>query len=489
LCPPDVREFGPLSTNVLASSRAKSHLYCYRASKTSHNCIAAMPRKTFTNHEKLSFLATAKERRAKGEPLRSIARSMNVQAKQLREWERSSESLVMTRTTAKSICTGRKSVLTCIEDELLAWISSMREQGKVVSVKMAVLKASDLDPNFRHKSYRAKDQCMRRFLTAQKARGERISTTDKAKASIAELIEEDYCVVVSEVPTMPGNLKKQKRWYTVEEAWKMKHTAAVDRNSTRKKEAAYQFVFPRLRCEDCCPWGSSGIPIGDEQYFHDCSYTKRWYDTQFISAFCSMVAHDAHLTPPKLKSEKFPQMVLCPFPHAAVELNQTKKVKPGVTHLVATVFANLHYAVLKFTLEDKSISVYDGLNYKITTWTNHVVHILKKYSLASLKSRSKISYSQSTEGLPYSHTAQLVTITIGDEIWTMRNKYFHRQKDAFNCGPIACLKVMEIFGIIDEGEIENIRERKGGYRVVVMSHFRDLIQRWNKHLMVEMGSN
>ncbi len=82
-----------------------------------------MPRKTFTNHEKLSFLAIVKERRAKGEALRSIARSLKVEAKQLRQWANASAQLSESRSTAKSTNTGPKSVLLAsIRDELLSWI-------------------------------------------------------------------------------------------------------------------------------------------------------------------------------------------------------------------------------------------------------------------------------------------------------------------------------------------------------------------------------
>jgi hypothetical protein len=34
------------------------------------------------------------------------------------------------------------------------------------------------------------------------------------------------------------------------------------------------------------------------------------------------------------------------------------------------------------------------------------------------------------------------------EQWRLERGYFIHQMDGFNCGPIACLKLMELFGII-----------------------------------------
>jgi Ulp1 family protease len=170
---------------------------CVEASHNCHNCIVAMARKTFTNHEKLSFLSIVKERRAKGESLRSIARSLHVQPKQLRQWAASSAQLTEAPSTAKTVRTakskqtGRKSSLANIEEELVSWIAEMGEKGKTVSIKLAVQKASELDPTFRHKSEKAKQECLRYFFRAQKSCGERISTTDEAKASIEKTNEED----------------------------------------------------------------------------------------------------------------------------------------------------------------------------------------------------------------------------------------------------------------------------------------------------------
>jgi hypothetical protein len=54
------------------------------------------------------------------------------------------------------------------------------------------------------------------------------------------------------------------------------------------------------------------------------------------------------------------------------------------------------------------------------------------------------------------------------------------QGDGVSCGPIACLKVMEIYGFIPEGSIKTIR----GYRHVVMDYFNECVSRYDNVLKV-----
>ncbi len=60
------------------------------------------------------------------------------------------------------------------------------------------------------------------------------------------------------------------------------------------------------------------------------------------------------------------------------------------------------------------------------------------------------------------------------------------QGDNVSCGPIACLKLMEIYGIIPVGSIEEIGESDRGYRHVVMDYYNDCVIRFNDVLKVEI---
>ncbi len=58
-----------------------------------------------------------------------------------------------------------------------------------------------------------------------------------------------------------------------------------------------------------------------------------------------------------------------------------------------------------------------------------------------------------------------------------------------SCGPIACLKLMEIYGFIKEGSIARIGESIHGYRPLVMDYFNYCVRRYNNDLKVKVCTN
>ena len=49
-------------------------------------------------------------------------------------------------------------------------------------------------------------------------------------------------------------------------------------------------------------------------------------------------------------------------------------------------------------------------------------------------------------------------------------------RDRFNCGPIACLKVLELYGFIPTNSIATIAQKKHGYRGVVMPFYERMLE-------------
>ena len=58
------------------------------------------------------------------------------------------------------------------------------------------------------------------------------------------------------------------------------------------------------------------------------------------------------------------------------------------------------------------------------------------------------------------------------------------QGDGVSCGPIACLKVMEIYCFLPVGSIETIGESACGYRHVVMDYYNECVSRYDNVLKV-----
>ena len=60
------------------------------------------------------------------------------------------------------------------------------------------------------------------------------------------------------------------------------------------------------------------------------------------------------------------------------------------------------------------------------------------------------------------------------------------QGDGVSCGPIACLKLMEIYGLIEVDSIETIGEFARKYWHVVMDYYNDCVSRFDNILKVEV---
>ncbi len=75
-----------------------------------------------------------------------------------------------------------------------------------------------------------------------------------------------------------------------------------------------------------------------------------------------------------------------------------------------------------------------------------------------------------------------------DESWHVQNKQSYVQGDGVSCGPISCLKLMEIYEVLPVGSIETIGESTPGYRHVVMDYYNynDCVSRYNDVLKVEI---
>ncbi len=51
-------------------------------------------------------------------------------------------------------------------------------------------------------------------------------------------------------------------------------------------------------------------------------------------------------------------------------------------------------------------------------------------------------------------------IIISMQKWQLERGYFLHQSDGNNCGPIACLKIMELFCVIDDEEAREVYKKK-----------------------------
>ena len=70
--------------------------------------------------------------------------------------------------------------------------------------------------------------------------------------------------------------------------------------------------------------------------------------------------------------------------------------------------------------------------------------------------------------------------------WKVTNDRSYKQSDGVSCGPIACLKVMEIYGIVQPGRVEFLSNFHNGDRTTVMDYYADCVEKYNDGIKAEL---
>jgi hypothetical protein len=74
----------------------------------------------------------------------------------------------------------------------------------------------------------------------------------------------------------------------------------------------------------------------------------------------------------------------------------------------------------------------------------------------------------------------------GKNCWKVFNKHTYKQSDGINCGPIWCMNIIDIYGLIKPGTIVEIGNQNGDYHSVVIDYYSNSIERFNSILRFEL---
>jgi hypothetical protein len=132
----------------------------------------------------------------------------------------------------------------------------------------------------------------------------------------------------------------------------------------------------------------------------------------------------------------------------------------------------------------------------IKQWEHHIVHTLKYYGIKPLDVKckttiTKTSYTRQGRTIGrHGKIQQWMEMSFKSEIdphqewpgWTVCYDTDIIQTDGCSCGPIACAKVMEVFGLLEPGSMASIEDYPGGYRAVVMEYYQRLVMKYNKDI-------
>ena len=249
------------------------------------------------------------------------------------------------------------------------------------------------------------------------------------------------------------------RKFGVQDAFSSGKATVVTRNDDKK----YGFIYPRLEC-DCCLTGEHLLSIGNEEYLKSCGKgTKKWYESDFIGTFATLLAHCRH----KTDTPSDVQLVHISHPNTTVTKKEMKTMKSGIKKLVACLYASSHFAVMEISLGCEDVLIFDGLSYPLDCWIPHVKNLLARCSLL--------------DGEPEEVTVKVekenaaVRVTSGKKSWLVKSAPFMKQQNWYDCGPIACVKLMETFGLLELDDQYDY-EASEGLRQHVVDCFKTLLK-------------
>jgi hypothetical protein len=265
-------------------------------------------------------------------------------------------------------------------------------------------------------------------------------------------------------PVLRRNPTSQNYFYSTADGWK--HLA-------RNVDYHDSFMYCHLNCDFCSPHAKYSVLVGNEDFIHRYTTSQDWYKYEFICGFLALVQHTCHKEIPSYRSPGVVvSMIRTPHPHAKITESEVV-VLDGMTHFVSVAFAKNHFAVLLYDIKSREVIVYDGLNYSLKTWESHITHTLRKYGLQKWDAQAHVEVTTGRD------REQVLELCFDDMYspWVVSSDPILKQHDAFNCGPIACLKVMEIYGILPMNSIAEIGHQKFGYRGVVMDYYKKFLKK------------
>jgi len=218
-----------------------------------------------------------------------------------------------------------------------------------------------------------------------------------------------------------------------------------------------------------------------KKYIHDYTFGQDWYLSNFVSGFCVLVQHNIHDERPSYQTPGIiVKYIVCPGVPKVPMTKADVESYHQVTHFVSTVYNRSHFAVLLFDLEARQVTVYDGLPCRLKKWEAHITYILRKYGLEDYKDMPQVDLISRTD------CGEVLMLFFSDENkgpWAVSKDPKLKQFDGINCGPIACMKVMEICGIIPKSSVaEAPKIHQQGYRGIVMEYYKRFMQRYERDM-------
>ncbi len=183
-----------------------------------------------------------------------------------------------------------------------------------------------------------------------------------------------------------------------------------------------------------------------------------------------------------------PILIHVTYPKQTLLKSQYKPLPPSITKVVAVLHKAAHYAVLEIDIPKMKVHVYDGLYRDLDRWLDYVFGTMKHCMMCDLEAAHLCEADKpKSMKVDRSRLARMsiegYKLTVGIHEWRFERGHFVNQVDPFNCGPIACTKILEMFHLTSAYEVK-LAYDTNGIRNLFTEHRRCFVHQCEQDLLV-----
>jgi hypothetical protein len=123
---------------------------------------------------------------------------------------------------------------------------------------------------------------------------------------------------------------------------------------------------------------------------------------------------------------------------------------------------------MEITIDTQTIKIFDGLYQPLLDWKDHIIRAMRKCMLVDpFVVPSSTQFNADTVVVEIvgcsrkpKSSVNGYDIIIAMQKWQLERGYFLHQSDGNNCGPIACMMIMDLFNVIDVEEAREVYKKK-----------------------------
>lgn len=242
----------------------------------------------------------------------------------------------------------------------------------------------------------------------------------------------------------------------------------------KNDESDYNFIKGYLYCHECLLFHEVPITIGNQLYINQhIEDEESWFESDLISAFGHLLSHAAHKETPGINvSTQFFETIL---PENWF-FSPVSNMRSTTNRVVSVFHLDQHFVTACFEVDTLNCTIYDGFHWKPNKWKRYISEVLMKCKLVDSDSKvvlkkSKFKNVQIIEFIGSTRTVQC----------KVKLDKFMKQTDEYSCGPIACLKLLELF------ERKNYLKDMdtGMYRLTVMEKLTSMLDAYEEEIFID----